>query len=106
MAGIGQQGAAAYQQDLANLITTGQNQQQYQQQALDRNYQDWMTRQQYPTQMMGALGQFVGNTSRGVSPNVYPVTGQPDDLTKALAALQGVSTGVNDLAIRKLLGLG
>jgi len=106
MAGIAGQGAGVYQKDFENLMTTGQNQQQYQQQALDRNYQDWMTRQQYPTQMMGALGQFVGNASRGVPPNQYQVSAQPDDLTKALAALQGVSTGVNDPAIRKLLGLG
>lgn len=84
---LAQAGQGMYQQDMSNLASTGQNLQQWQQQALDTNYKDWATQQQWPIQQLGALGQFIGNAAGGAKPNVYNSYAQPDTLDKVTGGL-------------------
>ncbi len=106
-------GANLTQQNLTNALTAGTSEQQLQQATLDKAYQDWLTQQQFPTQQLGALGQYVGNAAKGTQPNVnQAVSSQAaptDDVTKILAAIQAASSGLSDASIQGILtelGLG
>lgn len=97
-------GSAMYQQGLTNKMTAGQTQQQMEQARLDKNYQDWLTQQQYPLTAMGAMGSFIGDAAKGVQPNTFTPMQQPDDITRMLAALQAMNSGLNATSIQNLLG--
>lgn len=103
LAGLAGSGSTLDQQSLTNLMSTGQYQQGQEQANIDRTYQDWMTRQKYPTTMLGGLGQMVGQMSSGVRPNVYSAQAPVDSLTKALGAAQIMSSSLSDASIQKLL---
>lgn len=80
------------QLNLGQNLAAAQNKQQLEQQALDRNYQDWLAQQQYPLTALGALSSGVGNISRGVQPNISGGVTQPDSLSQAIAGLSGLNT--------------
>jgi len=105
--GLGQvasQNAQLGQQDLTNQMTGATNQQQLQQTSLDKNYQDWITQQQFPISGLSAVSTAMGNMSKGVQPNQSTPVTQPDDVSRVLAAIQAVSSGLNDSSIQSVLG--
>lgn len=96
-------GSGLTQQQLTNMLTGAQAQQQLQQSGLTANYQDWLKQQQFPLEVMGGLSQAVGGMSGGVKPNVFTPTAQPDDVSRTLAVIQAVQSGLNDQSIQSII---
>lgn len=103
LSALGSQQATLGQQDLTNQMTAATNQQQLLQAGLDKNYQDWITQQQFPTGALSAVSTAIGNMSKGVQPNVSTPVTQPDTVSRVLAAIQAMSSGLNDASIQSLL---
>ena len=103
LSALGSQQATLGQQDLTNQMTAATNQQQLLQAGLDKNYQDWITQQQFPTGALSAVSTAIGNMSKGVQPNVSTPVTQPDTVSRVLAAIQAMSSGLNDTSIQSLL---
>lgn len=74
-----------------------------QQQALDKDYQDWLTQQQFPLTGLSALSSGVGGLSSGVKPNSYVPSSQPDNLTRLITAIQTLKGGVSDSTIQTMI---
>lgn len=103
LSGLASQNAQLGQQDLTNQMTAATNQQQLQQQTLDKSYQDWLTKQQFPISGLTALGSAMGNMAKGVNPNISVPVSQPDDVSRVLAAIQAASQGLNDTSVQNIL---
>lgn len=101
--GVAGTGSTIEQTGLTNMLTAAQAQQQQEQQTLDKAYQDYLTRQQYPLTAMGALGQAAGNIGKVQNPNVNVPVAQPDDVSRVLAAIQAMQAGLTDSATQSLL---
>lgn len=96
-------GAGLTQQQIANMLTAAQSQQQLQQQGLTANYQDWLTQQQFPLSNLGGLSQAIGGMSSGVRPDTYTPTQQPDDVSRVMAMISAVQAGLNDTSIQSII---
>lgn len=97
------QNAQLGQQDITNQMTASTAQQQQQQQALDKNYQDWLTQQNFPITGLSAASTAIGNMAKGVTPNIRTPVAQPDTVSRVLAAVQAMSSGLNDTSIQSML---
>ena len=84
-------------------MTASTAQQQQQQQALDKNYQDWLTQQNFPITGLSAASTAIGNMAKGVTPNIRTPVAQPDTVSRVLAAVQAMSSGLNDTSIQSML---
>jgi len=86
------------------MFNAAQQQQAQEQSTLDKAYQDYLTRQQYPLSAVGALSTAVKNIGGVQQPNInVPVT-QPDAISRVLAAFQAMQAGLSDDATQSLLG--
>lgn len=103
LAGLASQNAQLGQQDLTNQMTAATNKQQLEQSTLDKSYQDWMTKQQFPLTGLTALSGAMGNMAKGVQPNISTPVSQPDDVSRVLAAVQAMSSGLNDASVQSML---
>lgn len=101
--GVAGTGSTIDQTGLTNMLTAANAQQQQEQQTLDKAYQDYLTRQQFPITFMGALGQAAGNVGKIQNPNVNVPVAQPDTVSKVLAAIQAMQGGLTDSATQSLL---
>lgn len=102
--GVAGTGSTITQTGLTNQMTAAQQQQAQEQSTLDKAYQDYLTRQQYPLTAATALtgaAQKVGSIQQ---PNInVPVT-QPDNVSRVLAAIQAMNAGLSDSSTQALLG--
>lgn len=96
-------GSGLTQQQLTNMLTGAQSQQQLQQSGLTANYQDWLKQQGFPLEVLGGLGQATGQMAGGVKPNVYSPTAQPDNVSRTMAVIQAVQSGLNDQSIQSII---
>lgn len=101
--GVAGTGSAIDQTSLTNMLTAANAQQQQQQQTLDKNYQDYLTRQQYPLNAVGALSTAAKNVGSIQQPNINVPVAQPDNVSKVLAAVQAMQAGLSDSSTQKLL---
>lgn len=96
-------GSAITQTGLTNQLTAAQAQQAQEQATLDKAYQDYLTRQQFPLTAVGALSQAAGNVGKIQNPNVNVPVAQPDTVSRVLAAIQAMQGGLTDSATQALL---
>lgn len=101
--GVAGAGSAIDQTGLTNMFTASQAQQAQEQATLDKSYQDYLTRQQYPLTAAGALSQAAGNIGKVQQPNVNVPVSQPDNVSRVLAAIQAMQAGLTDSATQSLL---
>jgi hypothetical protein len=104
LTGVSGTGSQLTQQDITNQLTAANTGQQLQQTTLDKGYQDWLQQQQFPISGLNSISSAIGNISRGVQPNISTPVAQPDNVSKVLAALQAMQSGLNDSSIQALLG--
>ena len=96
-------GSTITQTGLTNMMTAAQAQQAQEQATLDKAYQDYLTRQQFPLTAVGALSQAAGNVGKIQNPNVNVPVAQPDTVSRVLAAIQAMQGGLTDSATQSLL---
>lgn len=102
---LGAAGAGLSQQDFQNLLTTGQNFQDYQQQGYDRQYQDWLAQQQFPLTAMGALGQVFKQTQLDPGREVpAQEMSQTERIAALLTALGNTNITGNQDYLNQILG--
>lgn len=101
--GVAGTGSTIEQTGLTNMLTAASQQQAQEQATLDKAYQDYLTRQQFPLTAMGALGQATSNIGKVQNPNVNVPVAQPDTVSRVLAAIQAMQGGLNDSATQSLL---
>jgi len=101
--GVAGTGSTIEQTGLTNMMTAAQQQQAQQQATLDKSYQDYLTRQQYPLTALGALGTAAKNIGSIQQPNINVPVAQPDDVSKVLAAIQAMNAGLSDSSTQTLL---
>jgi hypothetical protein len=102
--GVAGTGSTIDQTGLTNMFTAANAQQQQEQQTLDKAYQDYLTRQQFPITFMGGLGSAASNVGKIQAPNVNTPVAQPDTVSRILAAMQAMQSGLSDPAIQSILG--
>lgn len=95
-------GATLGQQNLQNQMTAAQAQQKVLQDQLTTNYQDWQAQQQFPLTNLGGLSSAISGMSQGVKPNVFTPTQQPDDVSRVLAVINAMGSGLNDTTIKSI----
>lgn len=103
LASVAGAGAALDQTNLTNMLTAANAQQQQEQQILDRAYQDYLKRQEFPLNFMGGLSTAASNIGRMQEPNVNVPVAQPDNLAQIIAALKGVNQGLSDPNLQALI---
>lgn len=101
--GVAGTGSAVTQTGLTNMLTAANAQQAQLQQGLDKSYQDYLTRQQYPLSALTAISQATKNIGGTQEPNVNIPVSQPDDISRVLAAVQAMQAGLSDSATQTLL---
>jgi len=101
--GVAGTGSNITQTGLTNQLMAAQAQQQQEQSTLDKNYQDYLTRQQFPLSALQAIGSATSNIGRTENPNVNTPTVQPDAVSRALASLQLLQSGLNSTDIQSLM---
>lgn len=103
--GVAGTGSTIEQTGMTNMFNAAQQQQAQEQSTLDKAYQDYLTRQQYPLSAVGALSTAVKNIGGVQQPNINVPGAQPDDISRVLAAIQAMQAGLSDDATRSLLGV-
>ena len=103
LGGLAGTGSTIGQTGLTNMMTTAQAQQAQEQATLDKAYQDYLTRQQYPLTAAGALSTAAKNVGTIQNPNVNVPVAQPDTVSRVLAAIQAMQGGLTDSATQSLL---
>lgn len=101
--GIAGTGSTIEQTGLTNMLTAAQQQQAQQQQTLDKAYQDYLTRQQYPLTAVGALSTAAKNIGGVQQPNINVPVAETDNISRVLAAIQAMQAGLSDSATQSLL---
>lgn len=96
-------GSTLSQQNLTNMLTGAQAEQKALQDQLTANYNDWMQQQKFPLENLGGLSQAIGAMEGGVKPNIYTPQQQPDDVSKVLAIINAMSSGLNDQTIQSMV---
>ena len=102
--GVAGTGSTIEQTGMTNMFNAAQQQQAQEQSTLDKAYQDYLTRQQYPLSAVGALSTAVKNIGGVQQPNINVPVAQPDDISRVLAAIQAMQAGLSDDATQALLG--
>ena len=103
LGGLAGTGSAITQTGLTNMMTAAQAQQAQEQATLDKAYQDYLTRQQFPLTAVGALSTAAKNVGTIQNPNVSVPVAQPDDVSRVLAGIQAMQGGLTDSATQLLL---
>lgn len=103
LAGVAGTGSTITQTGLTNMMTAAQAQQQQEQQQLDKSYQDYLTRQQYPLSALTSISGAAKNIGGIQSPNINTPVAQPDIVSKIMLAMQAMQNGLSDPAIQSIL---
>lgn len=101
--GVAGTGSTIEQTGLTNMMTAAQAQQAQEQSTLDKAYQDYLTRQQFPLTAVGALSTATKNIGSTIQPNKVEPVSQPDDISRVLAAIQAMQAGLTDTTTQSLL---
>lgn len=97
MAGLGDASSTSAYRDIASLYGMGQQQQANQQAGLDAAYQEWLTKQAYPTQQLSWLSDITGRTGGamgGTSTQVAPAPNPWNSVLGAAATAAGAYFGL------------
>jgi hypothetical protein len=105
--GLAGAGSTMDQQQLSNLMDTGNAMQRLQQTEYDNVYKDWMNQQSYPMTAMGGLGSIMGSMAQGVRPDTLTSSvgaqQMPTDYARYAGVLGQLGNVANDPAIKNAL---
>jgi hypothetical protein len=86
------------QQQLQNLMTTGQSYMANQQNALTNSYNDWLKQKDYPLGALGQVGAANAQNAGTIKADVLQSGNQMDSISKLLAASGALTGGADDLS--------